>query len=147
MPMPRKYTSEQFWKLYEKLPQELKDALFTEETGNNIYDVCKRNEILENLEEIVEYVGQTLVGVLPPEEFQETLEKESELEKEVAKRVAREISRFIFYPVKTDLEEIYKTEIVPPAKPKVTPPPEVVSLPEEKLKAPPKKDVYREPAE
>ena len=30
--------------------QELKDTLFDEETGNNIYEICKRNEIEENLE-------------------------------------------------------------------------------------------------
>jgi len=140
--MPKKYTPEQFWKLYEKLPQELKDALFAEETGNNIYDVCKRNKILENLDQIVEYVGQVLVGVLPPEEFQETLEKELKLEKDVVKNVAREINRFIFYPVKSSLEELYKIEIAPPAKPTgITPPPE------EKPSAPPRKDVYREPIE
>jgi len=40
------------------------------------------------------------------------------------------------------LEELYKIEIVPPAKPtKITPPPE------EKPPAPPGKDVYRETIE
>jgi len=140
--MPKKYTSEQFWKLYEKLPQELKDALFAEETGNNIYDICKRNEIEENLEQIVDYVGQVLVGVLPPEELQGVLEKELKLEKEIAKKVAQEINRFIFYPVKSSLEELYKIEIAPSAKPTgITPPPE------EKPSAPSGLDVYREPIE
>jgi len=140
--MVQKYTREQFWKLYEKLPQELKDALFAEETGNNIYDICQRNEIEENLDQIVEYVGQVLVGVLPPEEFQGILEKELKLEKEVAKRVSQEINRFIFYPVKPPLEELYKIEISPPAKPTgITPPPE------EKPSVPQKEDVYREPVE
>jgi hypothetical protein len=150
--MPRKYTSEQFWKLYEKLPQELKDALFAEETGNNIYDICKRYGILENLEEIVDYVGQVLVGVTPPDEFQEALEKELKLEKEVAKKVAQEINRYIFYPVKTSLEEIYKIPVAPPpAGLKVTgaPPPTEVTPPsaEEKPEVPPKEDIYREPIE
>lgn len=140
--MPKKYTPEQFWELYKKLPQELKDALFAEETGNNIYEICKRNEIEENLDEIVDLVGQVLLGVLPPEEFQETLEKELKLEKELAKKVSQEIHRFIFYPVKTSLEEIYRIEIAPPAKPtKIIPPPE------EKPPAPPSKDIYREPIE
>lgn len=140
--MAKKYTSEQFWKLYEKLPQELKDALFTEETGNAIYDTCKRNEILENLDQIVDYVGQVLIGVLPPEEFQGTLEKELNLEEGVAQKVSREINRFIFYPVKSSLEELYKIEISPPAKPFGTTPP-----PEEKPSVPQKEDVYREPVE
>ncbi len=84
--MPEKYTREQFWKLYEKLPQELKDALFAEETGENIHNTCERNKVEERLGEIVDYVGQVLVGVLPPEEFQETLEKELKLEKDIAKK-------------------------------------------------------------
>ena len=146
--MGKKYTSEQFWKLYKKLPQELKDALFDEETGNNIYEICKRNGIEENLEEVVEYVGQVLVGVLPPNEFQETLEKELKLEKDAVKKIAQEINRFIFYPVKPLLEELYKIEIVPPAKStKIAPPAETTAPPEEKPKVPSKKDVYREPIE
>lgn len=136
--MPQKYTSEQFWKLYEKLPQELRNAVSAEETGNNIYDICKRNGVPENLDELSEYVGQVLVGVLSPGDFQETLEKEAGLEKEVAKKVAREINRFIFYPVKSSLEELYKIEIAPPAKMKVTPPAS------EKPPAPQREDVYRE---
>jgi len=135
--MTEKYTREQFWKLYEKLPQELKDALFAEETGDNIYDICKRNGVLEDLDQIVEYVGQVLVGVLPPGEFQETLEKELEVEKGVAKKVTQEINRFIFFPVKNRLEELFKIEIAPP-------PTRAAPSAEEKPKVPPKKDVYRE---
>jgi len=139
--MPKKYTSEQFWKLYQKLPRELKDAVSSEETSNTIYDICKRNEILENLEEVVDYAGYVLIGVLPPGEFQETLEKEVKLKKDAAKKVAQEINRFIFYPVKISLEELYKIEITPPAQMKVTPPPE------ERPPTPTGEDKYREEVE
>ena len=140
--MPKKYTTEQFWKLYAKLPKELKGALSADETADDIYNICKRYEILENLDEMAEYVGHVLVGVLPPDEFQETLEKKMELEKDIAKKVTQEINRFIFYPVKANLEELYKIEIAPLAKMPVTPPPQ------ERPPAPPaKEDVYREPLE
>jgi hypothetical protein len=137
--MTKKYTSEQFWKLYDKLPQELKDALFAEETGENIYDICKRNEISENLDSIVEYVGQVLVGVLPPGDFKETLEKELKLEERIAKKIAQELNRFIFYPVRNSLEKLYKIEITTLAKSKTTP-----SI-EEKHPIPLTEDTYREP--
>jgi len=107
------YTKEDFWKLYKKLPQEIKDALFAEETGNNIFEICRRNKIAKNLDEIVNYTGQVLLGVLPPEEFQEILEKKLKIGKEEAKKINREIFRFIFYPIKTSLEELYKIEIKP----------------------------------
>ena len=153
--MPEKYIREQFWKIYKKLPQELKDALFAEETGNAIYDVCKRNNILKKLDKIVDFVGKVLMGFLSPDEFQETLEKELKLKKEVAKKVSREINWSIFYPVRTELEKLYKIEIAPPAKMKITPPPEIPETkevaspekPEEKEKKPTIQDIYREPIE
>lgn len=140
--MSKAYTKEQFWKLYEKLPQELKDALFDEETGNNIYETCKRNGVEKNLGEIVDYVGQVLVGVLLPENFQKTLEKDLKVKGEVAKKVAQEINRFIFYPVKPALEQLYKVEITPSEKPTEKP-----EIEEEKPETPTGEDVYREPIE
>ena len=147
--MPQKYTPEQFWKLYEKLPQELKDALFAEETGNNIYEICQRYEIEEILEEIVDYAGQALVGVLVPEDFQKTLETELKLEAELAKKVAQEINRFIFYPVKPALEELYKIEIAPPKGEPESKEPSFAKATEgeEKPAAAKGPDVYREPVE
>jgi len=139
--MAEKYTQEQFWKLYEKLPQELRDAIFSEETSKNIWEICERNNIKE-ISKIGKYTGRVLLGILPPDEFQETLEKELKLKKDLAKKVAREINRFIFYPVKTSLEEIYKIPVVPPpAELKVAP------APKEKSVTPPEKDIYREPIE
>jgi hypothetical protein len=138
--MAKEYTKEELWKLYKKLPSELKDAIFSEETADHIHDICVRNEIEDKrISEIALYTGRVLMGILPPEEFQKTLEIELKLELDIAKKVAQEINRFIFYPVKTSLEELYKTEIVPPVQPtKVTPPPE------EKTPTPSGKDVYRE---
>jgi len=114
--MTKKYIKEQFWKLYEKLPQELKYALFAEETGDNIYNICQRNKIEERLGEIVDYVGQVLLGVLAPEDFQKTLEEELLIEGDVAKKVFQEINRFILYPVKEALGSLYETEFAPGGK-------------------------------
>jgi hypothetical protein len=141
--MPKQYTREELWKLYEKLPRELKETIFAEETANYIGSVCERYNISEEtISEAAKQVGNVLLGILPPDEFQGVLEKELKLKKEVAKKVAQEIHRFIFYPVKPALEELYKIEISPPAKPTgITPPPE------EKPSVPQKEDVYREPVE
>jgi len=137
--MPKEYTREQLWKLYEKLPGELKEAIFSVGTADSIWDVCERNEV-EEISEVAKYAGWVLLGVLSPDEFEETIKKEIELKEDKAKKVSREINRFIFYPVKTSLEEIYKTSITPPpAGLKAAPPPE------EKPEAPPREDVYREP--
>jgi len=138
------YTKEQFWKLYEKLPEELKDSIFSEETAENIGNICERNKVEgEKISGVAKYTGRVLLGVLPPDEFQTTLEKEVRLKKEVAKKVGQEINRFIFYPVKSSLEELYRVEIAPAAPPTVETP-EVKPTPEVETEEP---DVYREPVE
>jgi len=83
------------------------------------------------------------MGLLPPNEFQEKIEKEVNLERDVAKKIGRDIEMLIFNPVRTSLEEIYKTQISPPAQPtKITPQPELKEKPSLT-----KRDIYREPIE
>ncbi|UZE93379.1 MAG: hypothetical protein IB617_00925 [Candidatus Nealsonbacteria bacterium] len=139
--MIKELTQKEYWELFQKLPDELKTQTLSEETAKNIFDICQRNDVnVEEISKVASYVGQVLLGILPPDEFQEAIEKEVKLEKEIAKKVAQEIYRFVFYPVKSSLEELYKIEIAPLAKMKITPPPQ------EKPPTPPKKeDVYREP--
>ncbi|MCP6726916.1 MAG: hypothetical protein KJI69_02650 [Patescibacteria group bacterium] len=105
--MPQQYSKKQFWKLYEKLPRELKDALFDEEMGNDIYEICIANDVGNHLEEIVELVGQVLVGLLPSQDFSKALQG-LKIKKDVADKIARGINRFAFYPVKPALEQLYQ---------------------------------------
>ncbi len=151
--MPKAYTREQLWKLYKKLPEELQEAIFSVETADNIYGICERNNVgIEKISSVATYVGNVLVGVLPPEELQETLEKEVKLEKAVAKKVAQEINRFIFYPVRPALEQLYKVGVIPagevtPSEKTLEKPSEQEKIGEEKLPTPARKDTYREPIE
>ena len=151
--MPKEFTKEQFWKLYEGLPRELKDALFAEETGNNIFAVCEKNDIGDNLKDVVDYVGQVLIGVLPPEDFQQALEKEVKLKKDAAKKIAQEINRFVFFPVKESLATLYKIESVSPAKltmpiqEKMETKSAATEMEKETPSRQPEKDTYREAIE
>ena len=141
--MPEKYTKEQLWKLYKKLPQELREAVFSGETVDNIYDACEKNSI-ENVSQLTHYVQDVLLGILSTAEFEETIKKELKLTKQAAKKVAQQINRFVFYPVRTLLEELYRVEITPtlPKKPGLI---TKAPAPEKEESAPPKKDTYREP--
>ncbi len=143
-----------------KQPKEeiLADALktiFSEDGFLQISEICIKNEIgEEKIEEIAHQIGLVLLGKLPPKQLRTALEKEAKLDPLTATKINQEINQTIFAPVKSFLEEVYKIEIAPPAKPAgVTPPPEEKSpeeepkTPEEKPEVPPKKDVYREPIE
>lgn len=133
--MAEKYLKDQLWKIYEKLPEGLREAIFSPETADTIDNICKRNQIPENqVSEIAKYTGRVLSGLLPPNEFEKALVSEVKLKNGTAKNVAREISRFVFFPVKEELSKLYDVEIAPPARP-----PEVVKQKIEK-----KPDSYRE---
>ena len=134
----------EFFKLYKKLPTELQDLMSSTEMGDSLEDICTKYNILNYLYQINDYVGDVLLGLLPPNEFKETIQKELELKDDEAKRITVEINRFVFYPVKSLLEDMYNMEIAPIAKMKIKP---SVVKKEEKIKKPVKSDTYREPIE
>lgn len=138
----KKITPEKFWELYKTLPQELKGVLCDPKTGDNIFEICQKNNIPQKTEEISDCVAQVLIGVLPPDEFQEVLEKELKINPEVAKKVNQEIYRFIFFPVKASLEELYKKGLIPIAQPS-----KIYTPLKERSKEKTIEDIYREPIE
>ncbi|MDI6603386.1 MAG: hypothetical protein QME57_04780 [Patescibacteria group bacterium] len=147
------YPPEQLWPLYEKLPEDLKETIFSEKTADTIYDVCTRNGLEEEkISEVAKYTGYVMLGLLPPDEFQKTLEEELKLENDLAKKVTLEITSFVFFPLKEELKALYKAEAGPfkaevsSIKPEVAPASEIKPLVEEKPKEP-RKDIYREPIE
>ncbi len=139
--MPKNLTKKQYWELFQKLPDELKNQLLSEETANNIFSVCDRYEI-DQVSQLASIAGDVLLGILKPDEFEKNIEQELELKKDIAKKVTQEINRFIFYPVKSSLEKLHSMEITPPAQMK-TPGP----ITEKRSAAPKRKDSYREPVQ
>lgn len=146
--MPKEYTQEQLQRLYQKLPPELKEVIFSEGTAKEIESICSENGLeAEKISDVSKYTGYVLLGVLPPDEFQKALEEELKLEPGLAKKIAQEIDLSIFEPVKESLSSLYKKKVSRAKPKKVIPPTEVPPLKEKP--PPPKKgpDVYREPIE
>jgi hypothetical protein len=138
------FKPEQLWPLFEKLPEDLKEAIFAEKTAENISDICQRNKIEEEkVSGLAKYTGYVLLGVLTPGEFEKVLEEDLKLEKETVKKVSWEISRLIFLPVKSSLEKLYREEIATLKGVEVT----IEKTPPPAETKPGRKDIYREPIE
>ena len=135
--MYRNYTQEEFWKLYKELPKNLQDSLFSEETGNNIEKICRRYDIEDKFSEILNLTGQVLLGLLPVEEFEKVLIRDVNINMSNAREISREVIRFIFFPVKEDLVQVYGLGSLSDKKIAE----EISSTPREE------KDTYREPLE
>ena len=141
---------DQLWKLYKKIPKDLQEAIFSAETSDSVFDICENNNI-EEVREIAKIVGDSLLGILPPKEIEETIKKRLNLSSEKAHKVALEIDRFILYPLKDSLLELYGEEAEEIAKSKIEVSSEEKEKKEkEKTKKKKKrkdvgKDSYREP--
>lgn len=109
------YNPEQLWSLYEKLPDDLKETIFSEKTALVINDVCEKNGLQKEVSQVAKYTGYVLLGLLSPEDFQKALQEELKLNAEEAAKAAREIQDLVFFPVKSSLETLYQVEIEKPA--------------------------------
>ena len=134
------YPKEQLRELYKDIPKDLQKATFSEEVAANIQEVCKENGITDDdvIFDITKNIGYVFLGLLPPNEFSDVLEKELKIEKGKAEQVSSEITRFVFLPVKKSLEALYQIKIKASSKLKKG------DQPEAEVKKPKKKDVYRE---
>ncbi|MCX6758809.1 MAG: hypothetical protein NTX14_03815 [Candidatus Nealsonbacteria bacterium] len=111
--MIEKLPKKKFWELYHKLPVALQDALFSDEIGENIIDICTRYDSLDSLDLLLDGIREVLLGILPPNEFLADLEKNLKTEETTTRRIIHEINRFVLFPVKAELENIYSLQMTP----------------------------------
>ncbi len=145
------YSSEQLEKLLNNLPQGLQEVILNNETNDLIYKVLENNQVLDKRAgQISDLIRNVLFGLLPPTEFVPALEKEAGLDNGLAKKIGQEINRFVFFPVKESLAQLYQTGSSPSPKTKENP---TISkaqpggeIPEPPA-APDKSDTYREAIE
>ena len=97
---------EKIWALYDKLPKELQEYIFSEEFENKITDVCIKNKIEDDVA-IVSISQNVLLGILPPEKFQEEVIGILKLDADIAKKITDEINKIIFAPLGGSLDELY----------------------------------------
>ena len=106
-------SEEFFWKTYETLPDNIKEALFSEENFNVVSEICEKNSITEEetKSQITKYVGKTLMGLLPIREFPIILELELNLDTEKARSISWDIDSRIFSHLRISLNKLYSSDI------------------------------------
>lgn len=106
-------SEEFFWKTYEKLPDNIKEALFSEENFNVVSEICEKNGITdeETKSQLTKYVGKTLMGLLPIREFPIILELELNLDTEKARNISWDIDSRIFSHLRISLNKLYSPDV------------------------------------
>lgn len=103
----QQYNQDHLWKVFETLPEELKQAVFSAENADHTFSICERYGI-EECSEVASLIGLVLMGVMLPRDLEGALMKDLELDDDTTHRVSQEINRFILYPVKQQIEQLHK---------------------------------------
>ncbi len=67
--MADEYPPEQLQEIYETLPDNLKEALFSEKNADDVHNVCVENGLEEKYTEVAKYLSYVLCGLLSPDDF------------------------------------------------------------------------------
>jgi len=102
------YTQEQLLKRYKKLPQDVKDAIFSVDTANAIYNIGMRHKLMiDKIGKLAEETGLVMLGLIHPADFIINLSNRLEVDKKTAKKIAEEINREIFAKIRESLKKMH----------------------------------------
>lgn len=133
------YSREQFVELYKDLPEDLKKAMSSERTIDTTERLSDQEDLSdEEHHAFVKAIGDVLLGLVKPSKFKEELEKAG-ISKKGAEKINSSVQRFIFYPVRDTLAQLYEEEL------KIKKGPEVEELKEETGEKEEKKEKQKKP--
>ncbi len=153
------YTKEQLLEAYRRLPEDVKEAIFSVQTADVLRQLGDgKPMMIDHVGELAAETGLVLLGFTHPSQFVSHLAERLGIEKSVAKEIAEEVNTKIFFPVRENLKKIHglrenEEEIkIPPAPTSIfeaktkegvfRAPAEITEKKEETKKI----DPYREPA-
>lgn len=100
---------EEFDKIYDALPEDVKEAMTAVNTVNILTAMkSKYNLHIDQLGELSGEVGLLMVGAVRPQEFIGKIEASLHIPRETAKLIATEVNEKIFRPVRESLMQIHK---------------------------------------
>lgn len=95
-------------KKLQALSPELREALFSENTANNVFEIAKKHGLLvDKMGEMSSEIGNLMLGVTHPDEFVGNLAERLQVDKTKAKAIADDINREIFTPVRQHLRAMF----------------------------------------
>lgn len=110
--MPNRYSKNKIFENYEKLPEELKDALTSVNISDQLFEIGKKfNLTVEKMGLMAEEIGYIILGFTKPQEFTSLLQKNLEVDTEIAGYIASEINHKIFFPLREALKQAHQVEI------------------------------------
>lgn len=112
-----KLTPQQLKELYEKLPEDLREAIFSVDSTEAIHVAGQKyNLTVDKIGELADETGLVMLGLTHPKDFIANLAKRLNADKETARKIADEINTQIFSKVRESLKKIHgeTSDVFPP---------------------------------
>lgn len=90
-----------------RLPQDLKDALFSMEAADTIGKLRIKYNLNEKGSLLADETGLVMLGILHPRDFISDLAEKLGVDRETAKKIADDVNQQIFQKVRISLRKIY----------------------------------------
>ncbi|PCI30269.1 hypothetical protein COB55_00620 [Candidatus Wolfebacteria bacterium] len=100
------YTKEQKREKYNKLPQEMRDALLSMETAEAIFETTKKYGLgVKESGIVADETGNVMLGLTRSDEYIKQLSEHLEIEDDVVAKIATEINQSVFSKVRVEFRE------------------------------------------
>lgn len=110
--MPKQYAKKELDSHYNQLPEVLKDAMFSADVAEKIYQIGERLGFTEiQISAMAEEAGYLILGVVEPKDFVSNLAERVGINEEAARSAARELNTQIFSPLREALKNAHPEKI------------------------------------
>ncbi|MEK7082467.1 MAG: hypothetical protein AAB915_02205 [Patescibacteria group bacterium] len=110
--MPHAYAKEELEERYKKLPAALKDAMFSPEVAEKMFEIGKKNGLtIEKTGFMAEETGFIILGLTQPREFVKILSDRLETDRDAAGKIASDINHAILFPLREALKNTHEIDI------------------------------------
>ncbi|MEK7598861.1 MAG: hypothetical protein AAB474_00180 [Patescibacteria group bacterium] len=101
--------TEEFQKQLSGLPQDLRDAVFSEDVADKMMAIGKKyNLAIDKIGELNDETMNVIMGLTHPKNYIANLQKRLGLDAEIIKNLAAETNEQIFAPIKESLKKIHE---------------------------------------
>ena len=114
------FTQEKVDAQYKKLPEPLREALYSAEIAQKIFEIGKKNGLnVDKIGLLAEEVGYVILGLTRGNEFVNLLKEVLQINEEKAHTVVEEVNLQIFSPIREDLKTAHEFESRETSPPKI----------------------------
>lgn len=93
---------------YDKLPPEIKEAIFSAATADKVFDIGKKyNFLIDKMGVLSSEIGLLMIGVTHPRDFVSDLSANLKISLADAKKIAHDVNEAILMPIHDKLREIH----------------------------------------